>query len=191
MNYYQDVFPWEVVVASSILLASMALFSTVRWIFRPQPKMFPGKRIVLFVVCLGLVFYAFRFVPNFRDKFERGLTTNRAATSDTPLIPELMTPRFSQDQKTLYEAGIRAIQAQRGWTITNRSDSQMSLKVDIDVMFGIFTDELTVAFNDEGGQTRVDIQSASKVGGADLGANRRHIRQLVHALEEDLGTPSQ
>ena len=58
-------------------------------------------------------------------------------------------------------------------------------------MLGIFTDELTIAFIDEGGQTRVDIQSASKVGGADLGANRRHIRQLVRALEEDLGTPSQ
>lgn len=191
MNYYQDVFPWEVVVVSSVILASMALFSTVRWIFRPQPKVFPGKRIVLFVICLGLIFYAFRFVPNFRDKFELGLSTNRAATSDTPIVPELMTPRFTQDQNTVYQAGVRTIQAQRGWTITNRSDSQTSLKVDINVMMGIFTDELTVAFIDEGGQTRVDIQSVSKVGGADLGANRRHIRQLVRALEEDLGTPSQ
>ena len=59
------------------------------------------------------------------------------------------------------------------------------IHAEVPVLF--FTDDLTVTLIAEGGDTRVDVRSASRVGRSDLGENRRHVYQLLHALDKKFG----
>lgn len=187
MSFDREILPWEVFVVAAIAFAMLIIFSLVRWVFLPRPKHLPSKRIIFFMLCLGLVFYAYRFVDNFPAKFRAGIDTNSASTSDTPAFDDLRTPRFAKNRTEVFEAALRAIEAQRGWTLTNRADSDKSLQVEISVMLGIFTDQMRISFIEEGGKTRVDLQSQSLKSSADFGANRRHILQFIKALEQQLG----
>ncbi len=191
MSIDADILPWEVFVALAIIVAMITVFSLVRWVFRPKPKRFPTKRLVLFFVCIGLVFYAYQGVDDFSAKFRAGLNTNTAFTSDTPQFPELASPRYSQSPDQLFAASEAAIQQQRGWQITNIASDHRSLEVSVGVLFGMFEDQMKISFVPEGSQTRVDVQSHSLKGSGDFGANRRHILQYLKALNQELGQPSE
>lgn len=47
-----------------------------------------------------------------------------------------------------------------------------------------FIDDFVVRLTDEGGATRVDIRSKSRVGGSDLGANAKRVQEFVARLKE-------
>ncbi len=182
-----ELLPWELFVAAAIIVAMITVFSLVRWVFQARPKRLPMKRIIVFVVCFGVVLYAYRFVDNFPAKFRAGINTNTANTSDTPQFEELRTPHFAKTRLEVFDATVRAIKAQSGWELTSQADSEQSLQVEISSMLGIFTAQMRISFIEEGSRTRVDIQSQALKGGADFGSNRRHIVQLLEALEQQLG----
>jgi uncharacterized protein (DUF1499 family) len=82
----------------------------------------------------------------------------------------------------------------RKWRlISSRPTSQVatqgaSIRIRCEVPVLVFTDDLEVllgeCFVDEvPGYTSVDVISRSRVGRSDLGENRRHIIQLLHALD--------
>jgi uncharacterized protein (DUF1499 family) len=56
------------------------------------------------------------------------------------------------------------------------------IKAEVPVV--IFTDDLRVELNAEGGETIVNARSASRVGKSDLGENRRHLLQLFEVLDK-------
>ncbi len=49
-----------------------------------------------------------------------------------------------------------------------------------------FTDDLTIRIRPEGGRTRVDVRSASRVGKWDFGQNARNVREFLAALDAEL-----
>lgn len=60
--------------------------------------------------------------------------------------------------------------------------------VRVEVPVVVFTDDLQVVLRQSGaGHTLLDVRSASRVGRGDLGENKRHIRQLLRALQARLG----
>ncbi len=183
----KELLPWELFVAAAIIVAMITVFSLVRWVFQARPKRLPMKRIIVFVLCFGVVLYAYRFVDNFPAKFRAGINANAARTSDTPQFEELRTPYFARSRDEVFEATVRTINAQSGWELTSRADSEQSLQVEISTMLGILTDQMRISFIDEGNRTRIDIQSQALKGSVDFGSNRRHIFQLLKALELQLG----
>ena len=191
MSFDQPTLPWEVFVVLAILTAMLTIFSMVRWVFRPRPKRLPAKRLLLFLACISLVFYAYNSVDSFPDKFQAGLRNNSASTSDDPQFEELRTARFPRSRQEVFDASIRAINSTRGWTLTNRADSGTALQAEVSAALGIFTDDVLISLIDEGGNTRVDVQSKSRKGNSDFGANRRHIAQFLMVLERELGVPRQ
>lgn len=108
--------------------------------------------------------------------------TNRAQTS----------PGASEDVRTrVYSAPLNEVEAKvhalrlstygRGWTIVpGNAKDEIVFRVPVIV----FSDLLTVSLHagDEG-KTRVDVESHSLVGQGDFGENRRHIRQILRALD--------
>ena len=50
----------------------------------------------------------------------------------------------------------------------------------------LFTDDLVVIMRVDAREVTVDVRSASRVGRGDFGENRRHILQLLRALDEQL-----
>jgi uncharacterized protein (DUF1499 family) len=189
MSFDQVTLPWEVFTVLAILTAMLTIFSMVRWVFRPRPKRLPAKRLLLFLACISLVFYAYNSVDAFPDKFQAGLRNKMASTTDDPQFEELRTPYFPRSRQEVFDASIRAINSMRGWSLTNQGDSGTLLEAEVSAMLGIFTDQVLISLLDEGGRTRVDVQSTSLKGGSDFGANRRHIAQFLLVLERELGVP--
>lgn len=58
--------------------------------------------------------------------------------------------------------------------------------VHVEVPVLVFTDDLTVTITPQGDGVVLDVRSASRVGKGDFGENRRHILQLLAALDAQL-----
>lgn len=67
-----------------------------------------------------------------------------------------------------------------------QSNNQKIIKVEVPVVF--FTDDLQVTLkNTEEGAVQIDLRSASRVGKSDFGENRRHVVQILEALDKKFG----
>jgi uncharacterized protein (DUF1499 family) len=83
----------------------------------------------------------------------------------------------------------------RAWRVNPASgsraiDSRDAVVVQCEVPVLIFTDDLKITVQEQGEHTGVDVESRSRVGRGDFGENRRHILQLLRALDARL-PPSQ
>jgi Protein of unknown function (DUF1499) len=125
--------------------------------------------------------------------------TNVAQTLRGHPDPRLRTRHYSHSLEHVSQV-VRATILQlktygRAWRLIQRNgllplrlQGQNSVKteeVQVPVLF--FTDDLVVTMRGDDNRTTVDVRSASRVGRSDLGENRRHILQLLHALDGKLG----
>ena len=74
----------------------------------------------------------------------------------------------------------------KSWKVisTDKTDNSTSIKAEVPVVF--FVDDLVIKadFNGEKGETTINVRSNSRVGKSDLGENRRHVLQILAALDE-------
>uniref|UniRef100_B8HLP7 DUF1499 domain-containing protein n=1 Tax=Cyanothece sp. (strain PCC 7425 / ATCC 29141) TaxID=395961 RepID=B8HLP7_CYAP4 len=65
----------------------------------------------------------------------------------------------------------------------NGTEGKQVVRAEVPVL--IFTDDLEVTLTPiQGEEVQVDVYSASRVGQSDLGENRRHLRQILQALDK-------
>jgi hypothetical protein len=111
------------------------------------------------------------------------LTTNVAETRPDHRQPELRTLVVPLDVKAAKAAVLDAI-GRLGWGDV-RVGSDEIRAVAVTPLLG-FRDDVTVRLTGaEGGGTRVDARSASRVGRGDLAANERHLLDLFAALDSE------
>lgn len=115
---------------------------------------------------------------------------NVAETSESAKDELLKTRRYKTDlQKFVTETEniVPSLSTYgQSWKIasSNLYENSASIKTEVPVVF--FTDDLEIkAENDaEKGEVAVNIYSSSRVGKSDLGENRRHVLQILAALDE-------
>jgi HSP20 family molecular chaperone IbpA len=88
----------------------------------------------------------------------------------------------------------------RNWRVVSHDNNPKAniaikddeIKVRAEVPVVVFTDDLQVRLRKGAieGEVAVDVKSASRVGKSDFGENRRHIIQLLTALDEKVGASS-
>jgi len=93
-----------------------------------------------------------------------------------------------------YEAGIEEVrrstleiipQLRKYGARWRLSESDVENKIVAEVPVFVFTDDLIITLRDDEGATTVDVHSKSRFRGrSDLGENRRHVLQLLAALDE-------
>lgn len=114
---------------------------------------------------------------------------NVAETSETA-GDELKTRRYKTELKNFAAETEKIIPTLtkygQNWKLgsSNLYENSASIKAEIPVVF--FTDDLEVkAESDaEKGEIIVNVRSNSRVGKSDLGENRRHVLQILSALDE-------
>ncbi|HVE56246.1 MAG TPA: DUF1499 domain-containing protein [Pyrinomonadaceae bacterium] len=107
--------------------------------------------------------------PDAALRTRRYQTDLQTFTSETKtLIPTIST--YGQDWKV----------------ISSEMGAGNSASIRIEVPVVIFTDDLEIKadFDAEKGEVIVNIHSNSRVGKSDLGENRRHILQILEALDK-------
>jgi len=74
----------------------------------------------------------------------------------------------------------------QSWRIVESKTENTSATIKAEVPVIVFTDDLEIRANldEEKGEIAVSIHSASRVGNSDFGENRRHILQVLEALDE-------
>lgn len=119
--------------------------------------------------------------------------TNAAKTTPDE-TPALRTRVYSQSVEKVLDAARAVTLEQKTWFKSWRIPPQSEitsgpphheLRVEVPVL--IYTDDLTVHVDtDDKGQTRVNVESKSRVGRGDFGENRRHVAQFLRALDKAL-----
>jgi uncharacterized protein (DUF1499 family) len=120
------------------------------------------------------------------DDWGRDLTTNVAETTREAadsLMQPIRSKRLASD--VARDVG-RAAGMLRGWTFVGDAETATGLELRFErrTKWFRFTDDIRVTIEDRGVDRLVHMQSASRIGGADLGQNPRNIRELSRALRE-------
>ena len=123
--------------------------------------------------------------PGVAERLAAYLTTNVAETSPAPRFPELAEPRFDVPPERLFAATGAAIDA-LGWERTPSAGAGEHRAV-VTTRLWRFRDDVLVRAEPAGeGGSRLAIRSSSRVGRGDLGANARHILDLVSQVRRGL-----
>jgi uncharacterized protein (DUF1499 family) len=111
------------------------------------------------------------------------LRTNVAELTDQPLLPELRARDFNRDPDAVYNDVLRAVE-RLGWNIEMRDEATREVHAVVTTALWRFKDDVRIRIDARpDGGSRVYARSQSRVGRGDLGANARHLRELVTTLE--------
>ncbi|MDF2440184.1 MAG: hypothetical protein JWN98_1168, partial [Abditibacteriota bacterium] len=112
--------------------------------------------------------------------------TNVAQTSPDHHDPLLRTRHFNSDLQTV-SAAVQSTLASmstygRDWKTRQIRRDAGAVTFTSEVPVLMFIDDFTVTLQHSGDGTLCDVRSAARVGKGDLGENRRHVLQFLHAL---------
>lgn len=114
--------------------------------------------------------------------------TNVAETSETS--ETLKTRHYKTDLQNFVAETEKIIPTlstySKNWRVVESKTENNSVTIKAEVPVLIFIDDLEVKanFDEEKGETTVNVHSISRVGKSDLGENRRHILQILNVLDE-------
>ena len=128
--------------------------------------------------------------PGFSSRMGSYLTSNIAQTSTTHPFPELRTRTFDVEKKDLFQKLLLVIK-DLGWKIKDRDQSLEpgdQLKVVVTSGLWGFQDDIVIRLEHTGSnQSLMHLDSRSRLGKADFGANLAHILRLYEQLGVKMG----
>lgn len=121
--------------------------------------------------------------PGFGKRLRTYLTTNVAETRRNHVFPELELPCFAQPPEVLLAHVEKAAQALT-WESPTVDAETRRLRAFIVTPLLNFKDDIEIRLVPAAGCTELWVRSASRVGKGDLGANTRHILNLLQVLQQ-------
>ena len=119
--------------------------------------------------------------PGMTERLKTYLSTNVAETRRNHTFPELELPCYRLPPRTLF-THIEKSLAILGWQITDMDEKQWRIEAIVESALLKFKDDVTIVLKIEECGTAVYIRASSRVGRADLGANLRHILDLLNTM---------
>ena len=115
-----------------------------------------------------------------------GWTTSKASNSGSRDYPDLAPRVYDLDPDNTLTLAVQVASGLPGWRVvrTDRAAGQITATVGVPPVLPLFTDDVVIRVSPEGRNTRLVIESASRIGRADLGENARHIRAFLRALDQ-------
>lgn len=97
--------------------------------------------------------------------------------------PDLKSLKLAEPPEAVFERAVAQAKAHPGWTVTRVDAETRTLEGVAETRVFRFRDDFVVRVRpEEGGGTRVDMRSRSRVGRGDLGANAARIHEFLQAL---------
>jgi hypothetical protein len=119
------------------------------------------------------------------------LTLNQVATAQYHWDPRLRGRTYAIPFEQVWQAALAlANGGLRRWKITDSDDYEGIINAEAKTLVWRFIDDVTIrVYLDENAQTRVDVESNSRKGGADFGTNARRVTRFLRALDRKLMPP--
>jgi uncharacterized protein (DUF1499 family) len=112
------------------------------------------------------------------------LTRNVA---DTATNPRLSGRTYAVPFAAVWDAALAEARAMPRWTVAEPDARTGTIRAEARTLLWRFTDDVVVRVSlDDGGMTRVDVRSSSRVGRGDLGANARRVARFLHRVDRRL-----
>ena len=148
-------------------------------------------QVVFFLVLLGVSLIVAGVIanrlpltepPGLLTRLSTYLNTNVAETREDSLFAELRPRRYEAPPELLFDVARRAAQGLR-WEITTLDAEKKEIQAVVTTKVWGFKDDVTVQTQPaQPTGTVLWIRSVSRVGKGDLGANTRHVMDLVEAV---------
>lgn len=118
----------------------------------------------------------------------RGLTQNTAQTDPHHADLPLRGRTYAIPFEDVWSAAVGIAEGRiRGWKLVSADDQEGIINAESTTLVFRWIDDVRIDIAlDENAQTRVDVQSASRVGAMDLGRNPRTIRKFLRRLDKEL-----
>ena len=117
----------------------------------------------------------------------RALTTNRAFTDAEADDPRLRGRSYAIPFAEVWAVALDIAQNTPGWTILSSDPRGGEIVAEATTRLWRSTDDVWIRLSlDELGQTCVEMASASRKGGGDLGTNTRRIARFLRSLDARL-----
>jgi len=122
--------------------------------------------------------------PGFSTRISTYLSTNIAETSADSAFPELKLRRYEAPPNLLFDVARRAVQGLK-WEVTAMDETKNEIHAVVTTKVWKYKDDVTVQIQPaQPSGSWLWIRSASRVGKGDLGANTRHVMDLVRFVDE-------
>jgi len=148
-------------------------------------------QVLFFLLLLGMALLAAGIIsnrlpltepPGCMTRLSTYLNTNVAETREDSLFAELRPRRYEAPPELLFDVVRRAVQSLR-WEITALDAEKKEIQAVVTTKMWSFKDDVTMQV--QPGQPSgavLWVRSASRIGKGDLGANTRHVIDLVEAV---------
>ncbi|MFZ1103008.1 MAG: DUF1499 domain-containing protein [Hyphomicrobiaceae bacterium] len=171
--------------------------------------------LAVLAVGAGLVYLPLRYERQFRTfppindistdtdnrpAFEAALAARAAEDadrSDTPDpelselqragYPDIVPVRSALPAGEAFSKALAVAQAMRGWTIVVVDRDKGRIEASARTFWFGFTDDIVIRVTADGGGSRIDMRSASRIGGSDIGVNAARIRAYMRAVSQAVG----
>jgi len=149
-------------------------------------------QIVFFLVLFGAALLAAGIMsnrlplsdpPGWATRLSTYLNTNVAETSPDSLFPELKLRRYDAPPALIFDITRKGLERLR-WETTAADNDKKELTAVVTTKMWGFKDDVTIQIQPaQPSGSWLMIRSASRVGKGDLGANTRHIMDLVEMVD--------
>ena len=139
------------------------------------------KKIIIGIVAVVVIFVGLLVVA--RTVYP----TNIADTAPDHAETALRTRHYRTDLKTFRTETEKIIPALstwgRNWKFISAEENETALTINAEVPVVVFTDDLKIKAEKAADGITVNVHSNSRVGKSDFGENRRHLLQILEALD--------
>jgi len=120
--------------------------------------------------------------PGASERLHLYFTTHVAELSDQPRLPELQAHDDARDAAALYAQARLAVE-KLGWELVTHDDAQHRVEAVVTTRLWKFKDDVSIwIVAQPNGGSRLYARAQSRVGRGDMGANARHLRELIEAI---------
>jgi hypothetical protein len=119
------------------------------------------------------------------------LTRNEVATAPDHWDPRLRGRTYAIPFEQVWQASLALARGGlRRWKLIDSDDYEGIINAEAKTLIWRFKDDVVIrVYLDENAQTRVDVESRSRKGSADFGANARRVNRFLRALDRKLMPP--
>ena len=148
-------------------------------------------QVIFFLLLVGISLVAAGIIanrlpltdpPGLRARLSTYLNTHVAETREDSPFPELRPHRYEAPAELLLDVARRAAQ-RLGWEITMLDAEKKEIHAVVTTKVWHFKDDVTIQIQPaQPSGSLLWVRSVSRVGKGDLGANTRHVLDLVQAV---------
>ena len=150
-------------------------------------------QVLFFLVLFGAALIAagimgnrlpFSEPPGWGTRLSTYLNTNVAETTQDSSFPELRPHRYDAPPALIFDITRRAVERLR-WEVTGLNNDAHEITAVVTTKLWGFKDDVKIQIQPaQPSSSLLVVRSASRVGKGDLGANTRHIMDLVEIVDE-------